>query len=379
VDQWIADSARAIAATAPRELEALVGVSSPSGDVRGAEEAIAIAVALLPPDARVERPPCSSPGHAPDLVARLDGTGRARILLVGHVDTVVGHDAHEPLRRDGRLLMGSGSIDMKGGDVLALGVLRTLAARRADFAEVALLLVGDEEWRTAPFGHAQRFAGFHACLCFEAGERAPDGSDAVVAKRKAAGTIRIVASGRSAHSGSAPDAGANALLALAAAAQAVAAQHAPDGPQHLTAVPTVVRAGDAFNVVPAAGELVCDVRADDLGALDRVIAAVPAEVGGATLTAENLRRWPGMDSREALRPVLARAAELLGRPIAAGRRGGASDASHFAAGIPVTVDGLGPVGGLAHAPGEFVVEESLRTRAEVALAVVAATLASSRS
>jgi glutamate carboxypeptidase len=122
---------------------------------------------------------------------------------------------------------------------------------------------------------------------------------------------------------------------------------------------------------------VCDVRADDLAALDRVIDALPAEVGGATLSAENLRRWPGMDSREALVPVLARAEALLGRPLAAGRRGGASDASHFAAGIPVTVDGLGPLGGLAHAPGEFVAEESLRTRAEVALAVAAAALASS--
>jgi glutamate carboxypeptidase len=123
VDPWIADSAQAIAATAARELEALVGVSSPSGDVRGAEEAIAVAVALLPPDAGVERVPCSSPGHAPDLVARLAGTGRPRLLLVGHVDTVVAHDAHEPLRRDGERLVGSGSIDMKGGDVLALGVL----------------------------------------------------------------------------------------------------------------------------------------------------------------------------------------------------------------------------------------------------------------
>jgi glutamate carboxypeptidase len=379
VDPWIADSAQAIAATAARELEALVGVSSPSGDVRGAEEAIAVAVALLPPDARVERVPCSSPGHAPDLVARLAGTGGPRLLLVGHVDTVVAHDAHEPLRRDGERLVGSGSIDMKGGDVLALGVLRALAGRRGDFAEVVLLLVADEEWRTAPFGHVERFAGFDACLCFEAGQRDAGGGDAVVARRKAAGTIRITAAGRSAHSGSAPDDGANALLALAAAAQAVAALHAPAGPQHLTAVPTVVRAGDAFNVVPAAGELVCDVRADALDAFEAVLAAVPREIGGVTLSAENLRCWPGMDARAALEPVLARAGQALGRPIAAGRRGGASDASHFAATIPLTVDGLGPLGGGAHAPGEFVVAESLRTRAEVALAVAAASLAQSRS
>jgi glutamate carboxypeptidase len=50
-------------------------------------------------------------------------------------------------------------------------------------------------------------------------------------------------------------------------------------------------------------------------------------------------------------------------------RGGASDASHFAALIPLTIDGLGPRGGGAHTPEEFVLSASLRQRAEVALAV----------
>ena len=119
---------------------------------------------------------------------------------------------------------------MKGGIVLAIGVLRALAARPADFAEVALLLVCDEEWRTAPFAHVARFAGWDACLCFEAGELTADGHEGVVVRRKAAGTIRVLARGRSAHSGSAPERGRNALLALAAAAQAVAGHHAPTGP-----------------------------------------------------------------------------------------------------------------------------------------------------
>ena len=87
-------------------------------------------------------------------------------------------------------------------------------------------------------------------------------------RRKAAGTIHVTAHGRAAHSGSAPDRGRNALLALAAAAQAVAACHDPAGPHRLTAVPTVLRSGDAFNVVPGAGELFCDCRADELDAIE---------------------------------------------------------------------------------------------------------------
>jgi glutamate carboxypeptidase len=374
VDDLLAETAARIAARAPRELEALVAVSSPSGDLAGAEEATSIAAALAPDDAVVERIPCSSAGHADDLVLRLHGTGTRRLLLVGHLDTVVAHDQHHPLQRDGDRLLGSGTVDMKGGVVLALGVLRALADRRASFAEAALLLVHDEEWRIGRFRHVERFEGFDACLCFEAGQLTADGGDAVVVKRKAAGTLRVLAHGRSAHSGSAPDQGRNALLALAAAAQAVAARHDPRGTLRLTAVPTILRSGDAFNVVPSAGELFCDMRADDAQAFDAVLDAVPGDIDGVTLEPALLRLWPGMDARASTRGLLAAAGERLGRAITGMDRGGASDASHFASTIPVTVDGLGPRGGGAHAPNEFLLETSLRPRAEVALAIVDAAL-----
>jgi len=377
MDAWVQREANAIARRAARELEALVAVSSPSGDAHGAEECAAVCAALLPADSEVERPPCSSPGHAPDLLATLRGTGSRRIMLLGHVDTVVAHAHHKPLRRDGDHLLGSGAVDMKGGVVLALGALRALAERRGDFAEAALLLVCDEEWRSAPFVHVARFAGWDACLCFEAGELTPHGDEGVVVRRKAAGTIKVHARGRAAHSGSAPDRGRNALLALAAAAQAVAARHEPDGPDHLTAVPTVLHAGDAFNVVPGRGELSCDLRADSDAAIIDVLESIPHDVGGVALEPELIRLWPGMSSEEATAPLLARAGASLGRPVVGVRRGGASDASHLAPAIPLTVDGPGPRGGKAHNPGEFVVADSLATRAEVALAVIDAALATS--
>ena len=374
MDPWVREGAAEIARQAVRHLEALVSVSSPSGDVHGAEECASMCAALLPDEAEVERIPCSSPDHAPDLLARLRGTGTRRILLLGHVDTVVAHAEHQPLRREGEKLVGSGTIDMKGGVVLSLGAMRQIAKRPQDYAEVALLLVCDEEWRRGELAHVQRFAGWDACLCFEAGERTPEGAEGIVVRRKAAGTVRITARGRAAHSGSAPDRGRNALLALAVAAQAIAARHDPQGPSHLTAVPTVLLSGEAFNVVPDAGTLHCDVRADDLDAIRDVVHAVPGEVGGAALTTEMVRLWPGMDATATTGELIERAAAALGRPVVGVPRGGASDASHFAAAIPVTVDGLGPRGGLAHNPSEFVLGEALASRAEVALAVADAAL-----
>src|SRR3954465_964959 len=76
---WIADSAAEIAARAGGELEALVGVSSPSGDAPGAEEVFAIVQALLPARAAVERGPWSRPApppHPPPALPR-EGAGPA--------------------------------------------------------------------------------------------------------------------------------------------------------------------------------------------------------------------------------------------------------------------------------------------------------------
>ena len=375
MDQFVADSAAEIASRAQRELEALVAVSSPSGDIDGAEEAIALCAAFLPPEAAIERAESSTPGSAPDLIARLTGHGSRRLLLLGHVDTVIGHESHVPLRHDGDRLYGPGAVDMKGGDVLALGVARALATHTEAFAEVAVLLVTDEEWRIEPFRHVERFAGYDACLCFEGGQMTGDGDEGVVVQRKAAGTMRVGAVGRAAHSGSAPDQGRNALLALAATAIEVSKHHNPSGPERLSVVPTVVRSGEAFNVVPADGELLFDMRADRSGSFETVCAAVPAELDGVALEAKLQRVWPGMDSREATRGLLERAGARLGRPIVGVPRGGASDASHFAPTIPLTVDGLGPRGGGAHTPEEFVLAPTLRGRAEVALALAAEVLA----
>ncbi len=369
MDEFVAGAAERIAALAERELEALVAVSSPSGDLGGAEEALAVCAAMLPPDATIERVPCSTPGGAPDLVARMSGSGERGLLLLGHVDTVIGHDDHGPLRRDGDRLYGPGTNDMKGGVVLALGAAHALCDRRELFSELGLLLVTDEEWRTHEFRHVDRFAGYDACLCFEAGERGPERQEGVVVRRKAAGTLRVTATGKPSHSGSAPDAGANALLALAQTAGELVSHHDPHGKDRLSVVPTVIRSGAAFNVVPAHGELILDLRSDQLTAFDAVQATVPDALDGVRLEARMERVWPGMDTREDTRELLRRSTGLLGREIIGVARGGASDASHFARALPVTVDGLGPRGGGAHTPGEFVFAPSLRERAEVALAI----------
>ncbi len=157
---------------APRvidETRLLVDISTPSGELAGTERAVELCGEFLP-GWQLTRPPCSTSGCAPDLLATCTGAGTRRLLLLGHLDTVVAHEDHRASEERGERLYGSGTADMKGGVALALAVARTLAARSGDYAELTLLLVCDEEWRLAPFAHAERFAGYDACLCFEAGE-----------------------------------------------------------------------------------------------------------------------------------------------------------------------------------------------------------------
>src|SRR5438105_912761 len=85
MQEFVRAAAAAIAARAERELEALVAVSTPSGEVHGADEALALCAALLPAEAEVQRIPCSTPDSAPDLLARVRGTGKHRLLLLGHI------------------------------------------------------------------------------------------------------------------------------------------------------------------------------------------------------------------------------------------------------------------------------------------------------
>jgi glutamate carboxypeptidase len=375
VDSALPELAESLAPRVLDQTRRLVALSTPSGDLENTESAVELCTRFLP-GWSAERVPCSTDGCAPDLIATVLGSGTRRLLFLGHLDTVVSHIEHQPAREQGERLHGSGTADMKGGVALALAVARACAEQRDRYAELAVLLVCDEEWRIAQFAHTARFAAYDACLCFEAGEVSETGEDGVIVRRKGAGTMRVRATGRASHSGSAPHQGRNALLALAHAAIRGEAAADPEGPSALTVVPTIVRAGEAINVVPPSGELVFDIRSRDTGTFANVLAAVPTEVAGVTLEAMLERVWPAMDSEASAAPLLAAAAELLGRPIVPRARGGASDASHFAPTIPLTIDGLGPRGGGAHTPDEFVHLPSLGERIAVALAVARAAMLS---
>ena len=98
--------------------------------------------------ALIRREPAEAPGLPDSIVAVLHGTGRARILIIAHIDTLFGPGtaAARPFSIDGDRAHGPGVGDEKGGvvnAVIALEILHALGFKK--FATITMLLDNSEE------------------------------------------------------------------------------------------------------------------------------------------------------------------------------------------------------------------------------------------
>ncbi len=85
----------------------------------------------------------ASTKRAGHLFAERTGTRGKRLLLIGHLDTVL---PAGKITRDGGTLHGSGANDIKGGDVVLLYALKALhAAGALDNTQIIVAMTGDEE------------------------------------------------------------------------------------------------------------------------------------------------------------------------------------------------------------------------------------------
>jgi glutamate carboxypeptidase len=310
-------------------------------------------------------------GRGDDMVARLHGAGRAKILLLGHSDTVypIGTAAERPMSIDNGRVLGPGACDMKGGllsGIRALDVLGTLGWREYD--TISFLTVSDEEGspRHSLGTLAEEGAAHDVVLTLEAARENGD----IVSARKAVCWVTVEAVGRSAHAGVEPERGANAIAALADLV--VKAQRLHEAARGRTLNAGTIRGGVLPNVVPDAASARFDLRAWTDVELERMVqslealARAPCVAGVAMRACREAGSYcPAMartDSVARLESVATAIATGLGFELRAAATGGASDISYaMGTGIP-GLDGLGPVGGLDHSPGEYIEIDSIMPR-----------------
>ena len=297
--------------------------------------------------------------------------GTPRVVVLCHHDTVwpIGSLVEHPFEITGDVLRGPGTFDMKVGLVMALHAIAALPNRDG----VSLLVTGDEELGSPSSRQLieDEARGCAAALILEA---SADGGALKVA-RKGVSIYEVAVQGRAAHAGLEPERGVNA--SIEAAHQILAVASLGDAELGTTVTPTVLRSGTTTNTVPAHSRFAVDVRVRTLAEQDRVDTAMRALVASlphAVLSITGGANRPPLEE-SAARGLFARASRLaeelgLGR-LTSAAVGGASD-GNFTAGIGVpTLDGLGAVGGGAHASSEHALVGAFVQRTGLVHALIA--------
>jgi len=362
-------------------LERVVNLPSPTENLAGVKRVGSVFKTQLEAlgfTARwIDMPPeMKRAGH---LVAEKKGTKGKRILLLGHIDTVL---SGEKFRREGNRAFGTGTVDMKAGDVVLLYALKALDSVGAlNDTRIIVMLTGDEETAGRPIEISRRdmleaAKNSDLALSFEsaAGTRATVG-------RRGSSNWSLEVTGQTGHSAGIfhDDAGAGAIFEASRILNEF--YEALHKEKYLTFNPSVIVGGTnatldvtsgtangKTNVIPAkvlvSGDLrfISEQQKETARAKMREIVARNLPRTSARITFED--RYPAMTPNEGNYELLKRldqvSRDLSGPKVEAldpGERGAGDIAfvSHLIPGL----DGIGAGGGGAHAPGEFVDLETL--------------------
>ncbi len=326
----------------------------------------------------IEMPPeMKRAGH---LVASTNGSKGKRILLLGHIDTVL---AGEKFRREGARAYGTGSSDMKGGDVIIVEALKALNAVGAlRDSRVVVMLTGDEESAGEPTSVSRRDMIEAArqsdlALSYEGTVR-----NTATVGRRGASSWTLEVTGKTGHSGGIFGEGTGAGAIFEASRIIDQFYQTLHGEKYLTFNPAVIvggteaqldgskgNASGKTNVVPAKvivrGDLrfISDEQKESARARMREIVSKSLPGTSAKITfRDGLPAMTPSEGNYALLRHLDQVSQDLGfgkvEALDPGERG-AGDIAFVSSSIIPGLDGLGARGGGAHAPGEWADLESL--------------------
>jgi len=373
-EQKLVDYIDAHSAEATALLEKTVNIESPTENLAGVKQVGAVfktAFESLGFSARWLSMPAEMK-RAGHLLAEKKGTKGKRVLLLGHIDTVL---SGEKFRRDGTKAFGTGSSDMKAGDVVLLFALKALRETGAlKDAQVIVMLTGDEEDSGDPVevSRGDMIAAAKRsdlALSFENG-----GSDIATVARRGSSDWTLEVTARTGHSSQIfKGMGSGAIFEAARILNQF--YETLRGEEYLTFNPSVISGGTEVdvtdhslttrgktNVVPARVVVRGDLRfireeqKEAARAKMREIVAKSLPGTSANITfADGIPAMPPSEGNYNLLKQLDAVSQDLGfekiEALDPGVRG-AGDIAYVTHLIP-GLDGLGATGGGAHARGEY--------------------------
>jgi len=296
-------------------------------------------------------------------------------LLIGHADTVwpLGTLERMPVRLRSGQLSGPGVYDMKTGLVQAIFALEALKECGARPDVTPLVFINTDEELGSHESRRQivrlaRAADRALILEPSLGE-----SGRLKTARKGIGRFTVRVRGRAAHAGLEPEKGASAILELSLVIQQLFALNDPK--YGVTVNVGTIDGGMRPNVVAPESNASVEVRVLTQAQAKRI----EQRVRGLEPTTPNTRiivegrfgRAPMERTPATVRlwNLAQKAGALLGLELEEATAGGASDGNITSLYTP-TLDGLGPVGGGAHAEDEHVDVDRMAERAALVALLV---------
>ncbi|MGX4769567.1 M20 family metallopeptidase [Bradyrhizobium guangdongense] len=306
------------------------------------------------------------------------GSNEKPVLLIGHRDTVFGKDEakRRPFTiRDGRAY-GPGVADMKSGLVMNVFVATAFHKFGGSPHPIKVLITSDEEIGSPSSRPVIEREGRSARAVFNSEPGRPTGN--VVTGRKGGIFMHLAITGKAAHSGANFAAGVSAIGELA---HKIVQIHAlTDLDKGITLNVGLVSGGQSVNTTAPYAEGQIDMRYVDPADRARVMAAIEkivatSDVAGTSATLTIKGEFVPVVQSEASKALFEgyqAAARQVGLTTLQGEfSGGCADSGFTAAVGTPTICGLGPVGGLAHTPEEYLELDSIVPRAQaLALAIL---------
>lgn len=295
------------------------------------------------------------------------GQGESQILILCHFDTVWPLDdaKKRPFTIENGRAKGPGVHDMKAGTLIGLWALKAIHHLQLKSRyKLVYLLTSDEEIGSPTSHELIEAEGRKSSACFVL-EGAHNRSVLTTA-RKGVGRFRLEVTGVSAHAGVEPQKGASAIEELARQVQTLHAMS--DFERGVTINVGLVSGGERPNVVAAQASAEIDLRVAsraDGEEISRKILGLQPQLPGCQLRVTGgINRGPFEETPAGL-ALFAKAqaiARNLGFEVDKFSSGGGSDGNFVAALGTPTLDGLGSLGGGAHALTEYTVLDALPLR-----------------
>ncbi|WP_295983420.1 M20/M25/M40 family metallo-hydrolase [uncultured Variovorax sp.] len=366
-------------------LKELVSIESGSRDLEGLEKisdliaakfkALGGEVELIDPSAEAYRMEDTPEKIGRVVRATFKGTGKKKILLIAHMDTVytVGMINRQPFRIDGDKAYGLGIADDKQGVAVIAHIVSMLQSMKfKDYGTLTVLINGDEEI-SSPGARAliTRMGSEHdAVLSFEGAYVKEDKLSLATA---GIASVTLNVTGKASHAGSAPELGVNALYELSH--QILQMRDLSDPATGLKMNWTISKSGSNRNVIPASATAGADVRVLKVSDYDRIEQQVNERVKKQLIPEAKVelkfeRRRPPLEATDASRALARHAQQIykdeLGLPLGADDKaaGGGTDAAFAALKTKAPViERFGLQGFGAHsADAEYVLINSIEPR-----------------